>query len=158
MPRNASAYYFIGASFYNKGDYQNAKKSYQSAIDLLPNYADAFVYLGLCYVQLEKFDSAMYCVRSAENISPISAARQLVSLEYVRKGNSRFELGDGDEALKYYLLAGNVDPSNAEAMYDIGGIYLTRHDVAKAREYWKKTLSLNPNHKEAKEWIAKIGG
>jgi Tfp pilus assembly protein PilF len=49
-------------------------------------------------------------------------------------------------------------PSNAEAYYNMGGIYLSRQDVVKARELWKKTLELDPQHKSAKSWIAKIGG
>jgi tetratricopeptide (TPR) repeat protein len=156
MPRNASALYFEGVSYYKLGDNINAKKYYRQAIDIFPDYADAYAYLGLAYVQLDQFDSAEYCVREAENINQASSARQLVSLECVHRGNSVFDKGDSGKALLYYSKAGEIDSTNAEAFYDMGGIFLTRHDMNKARELWKKTLSINPQHKDAQLWLSRI--
>jgi tetratricopeptide (TPR) repeat protein len=76
----------------------------------------------------------------------------------LQRGHELYKAGNADGALNYYLRAAEIQPDNAEAYYNIGGIYLTRQDVARAKEYWRKTLEVNPQHQLAREWLQKIGG
>ena len=35
---------------------------------------------------------------------------------------------------------------------------MTRQNIDKTREYWRKAVQINPNYQEAKDWLNKIGG
>jgi tetratricopeptide (TPR) repeat protein len=157
-PSNASAWFYTGVARYNKGMYTEAIETLKKAILALPRYADAYLFMGLSYVRLDKIDSVFYCIGQAENIAPLSAARQSASREYQTMGSEAYHNGNWQGALKYYQKAAEIKPDNAEAYYSMGGVYISRQDVNHAREFWKKTLSIDPQHKEAREWLGRIGG
>lgn len=155
--KNASAYFYAGVSEYNLKSYRNATGLLHKAISLLPNYADAYVFLGICYTRLGLKDSVLYSITKAEEVAPLSAARQSAAREYQLAGTEAFNRGDWQEALSLYNEALSIKPDDADALYYIGGVYLSRQNVNKAREYWKKSIAINPQQKEANEWLAKIG-
>jgi tetratricopeptide (TPR) repeat protein len=156
--RNASSFFYAGVSDFNMKNYREAIQYLYKAIDIVPNYADAYVFLGMSYARLGLKDSVLYCVNKAESFTPLSAARQSASKEYQLMGSEAFNHGDWQTASRFYNIALEIKPDDADALYYMGGISLSRQDVNKAREYWKKALSINPNHQEAKEWLAKVGG
>jgi tetratricopeptide (TPR) repeat protein len=46
QPDNEHAYYYLGAAFYEQGDYIKALKAYVSALELAPGYIGAMVHAG----------------------------------------------------------------------------------------------------------------
>ena len=82
----------------------------------------------------------------------------MVSNELIQLGNAAYRNGKPDEALNLYTESARIMPSNAEAYFNLGGIYLMKKEILKARENWQKTLSLNPNHAEAKNWLTRTAG
>lgn len=158
MPSNATAFFFCATAHYKKGSYREAIINYKKAIRILPDYADAYAYMGLCFVNLDNFDSALYCVNRAEAITSISGARKVVSTEYLQRGTTSFHENNIEEALRFYTNAYEILPTNAEAVYNIGGVYFFRKNLAKAREYWQKTIAVDPNHAAANEWLTRTGG
>lgn len=157
-PRHAKAYYDRGAAYYKIGNYEQSITDYKEAIKIIPDYADAYAYLSLAYVQLGKFEECELAILSSEKYNPQSAARQMCSNEMIHKGNVAYQSKDEAGALMAYEKATEIWPQNAEAFYDLGGIYLMRKDLAKAKFYWLKTLEINPSHAEAKGWIQRMGG
>ena len=155
-PRNISSNYFCALAFQKAGRYNEAIAKFKRAIDLQPDHADALAFLAITYADIDRFDSAMYYIKKAESVNPGSAARQLASNEYVRKGTAQLDVGKRETALDYYKKATEMMPSNAEAFYNMGGVYLLNNDFEKSRACWKKTLTLNPKHKEANLWLARI--
>jgi tetratricopeptide (TPR) repeat protein len=47
------------------------------------------------------------------------------------------------------------NPSNAQALFNLGGVFYAAGDLATAREYWNKTIALDPTHQAASEWLKK---
>jgi tetratricopeptide (TPR) repeat protein len=157
FPNNAASYFYTGVSRFNKKEYRKALDPLYKAISIIPDYADAYVFLGLCYVRLDLKDSVKYCINKAESFTPLTAARESAVKEYKMAGNEIFNSGDWQKALRYYSTVLELNPNDAEALYDIGGVYLSRQNVNLAREYWKKSLAINPQQNEARTWLAKIG-
>jgi tetratricopeptide (TPR) repeat protein len=82
----------------------------------------------------------------------------MVSNELLKMGNTAYASGQTDKALDLYVEGSRIMPTNAETYFNIGGIYLMKRNLPLARENWQKTLNLNPNHVEAKNWLAKTAG
>jgi len=60
----------MGDVYSRWGDYENATVEFQKAIDLKPNYADAYHNLALTYQELEKDDEAIENYLKALEINP----------------------------------------------------------------------------------------
>jgi tetratricopeptide (TPR) repeat protein len=111
----------------------------------------------MCYARLGIKDSVYYAINKVEGFEPRSPARISAAREYQSQGSDAFNSGDWQSALKLYNIALEIYPNDADAFYYLGGVYLSRQDVSKAREYWRKAISINPQHAKANEWLGKIG-
>ncbi len=156
-PNNASAFFYAAVANYHLRKYEAAIDNFHTAIRIVPKYADAYAFLAASYARRDMEDSAMYVVTTVESFLPASEARKMVSNIFIEKGSQSYSDHDPVKALSYFELAKKIKPDNAEAYYNIGGVCLSRQDVEGARENWRKTLTLNPDHVQAKEWMQKIG-
>jgi tetratricopeptide (TPR) repeat protein len=57
-----------GNDFFKKGDYENAIQSYKNALDIDPNFSDAWNNLGLTYIKIGRIDDAKKCQESMKLI------------------------------------------------------------------------------------------
>lgn len=64
-------------------------------------------------------------------------------------GNTYYEQGDIDNALKEYQIAIELNPNYAEAYSNIGSIYLRRGNYAEAKVEIEKALKLKPDFPQA---------
>jgi len=60
-----------------------------------------------------------------------------------------FKAGKVDEAIKYYLLALQLNPKEEIYYLKLGYAYLNKGDIPPALEYLKKFLELSPDHPQA---------
>jgi len=157
-PNYPSALVNRAAIYLKLGRIDDAIADYHAAINFFPAYADAYKFLSLAYYRKHEYQHAMEAADSAESISSNVGARRLLSDAFNDKGNEEFQNGKSTEAWNDYNQAAAIDSTNPNAWYNIGGMYIGRNDLAKARELWKRTLRLDPNHKLAKEWLVKTGG
>jgi tetratricopeptide (TPR) repeat protein len=51
----------IGNDYFKKGDYENAIRSYKTALDIDPNFIDTWNNLGVAYIKLGNIDEAKKC-------------------------------------------------------------------------------------------------
>jgi tetratricopeptide (TPR) repeat protein len=99
-----------GLLYLQKSEFEKAKSDLQLARDLKDD-PEVETYLGLCFYNLQKKDSALSCFnRSVELDATFMAA-------YLYAGSLTLEDGDYDLCLKYLNLALRLDPSNKEALY-----------------------------------------
>jgi tetratricopeptide (TPR) repeat protein len=157
MPNDASAFFFAGTGYYYTKRYNDAISNYKTALSINPRYADALAFLAATYAEMNDFDSAMIVVSNVESMYPGSTARKMVSDAYIKTGLVLFSRNLPDSALYYFEFARNAMPQNAEVYYNIGGVYLSKQNVAAARENWNKALTIDPKHKATNEWLQKIG-
>jgi tetratricopeptide (TPR) repeat protein len=157
MPNYPFAICNLGSVYLKKEMYDEAIRHYKQALSLRPDYADASKYMGLAYLEKEDFAKAEEAMYKAQEMNPSGDALKVLSGEYILKASRAFKSGDARKAIFLCEKSLNIMPGNAEGWYNMGGYYLTLNDVPKAREYWKKALQINPDYKEAREWLSKIG-
>jgi tetratricopeptide (TPR) repeat protein len=140
-------YFQMGATCERKGDYAQAEKYFEKCLQLAPNFAEAMNYLGYMWAEHgEKLDKARELIEKALKAEPKNAA-YLDSLAWVL-----FKQKQAQEALPYALKAAELTEKPDATVYDhIGDIYEALKQPEKAREAWRKSISLEPNEEVSKK-------
>jgi tetratricopeptide (TPR) repeat protein len=74
--------------------------------------------------------------------------------DLIREGEALFSQGKGDEALKKYQQALEVDPKLYHAALFSGDIYLQKNDFAQAEIWYQKAIAIDPNRETAYRYSA----
>ncbi len=158
LPNYAFTICNLGSVYLKEEKPDSAIMYYKQALEIQPQYYDASKYLGLAYLKKEAYDDAELAMYNANKMIKNSDALQILSSEYLVLGSRAFQSDQKEKAILLCEIAIKAYPQNAEAYYNLGGYYMTLQNLEKAREYWRKALQINPNYKEAKEWLERIGG
>ena len=134
-------YFELGATCERKGDYEEAEKYFQKCLQLAPDFAEAQNYLGYMWAEHgTKLEKARELIEKAVKAQPKNAA-YLDSLAWVL-----FKSNQPKEALPYALQAVEFcSPPDATVFDHVGDIYAALNQMDKAREAWRRSLSLEPN-------------
>lgn len=140
-------YFQMGAACERKGDYAQAEKYFEKCLQLAPEFVEAMNYLGYMWAEHgEKLDKARELIEKALKAEPKNAA-YLDSLAWVL-----FKQKQAQEALPYALKAAELTEKPDATVYDhIGDIYEALKQPEKAREAWRKSISLEPNEEVSKK-------
>lgn len=159
MPNFPSNYANRGSAYLKKGSYEEALKDYQTAISQAPNDGASWRLEALALAELNRHDEAEAAMQRAVALGQGDAGIMLGN-EYLQMGlNAWNNLKKNPEvALDYYLRSAKANPANADAWYNIGGMYYVLKDLSKARENWRKALNLRPDYSDAKLWLERTGG
>ncbi|MEO6036137.1 MAG: tetratricopeptide repeat protein, partial [Verrucomicrobiota bacterium] len=106
-----------------------------------PDFADALNYLGFMWADRgENLDKAREYIEKAVKVEPKNAAF-LDSLGWVLH-----KLNQNDSALQYLLQAVALSDEPDPTLFDhLGDVYSALKRNEKAREAWKKSLTLEPS-------------
>ncbi len=144
----AEAYYLRGRLYKTMGDTDLASSSYKTAIEVDPNYYDAYIEVGLLYAA-KKSDLAKEYYSSAISIRPRSIeawynkAMFLQESGYIQKERYKEAFGCYDEILK-------IDPKFVAAHFNKGFVfleYLQQYDSA--AYYFTNAVSIFPGYYQA---------
>ena len=126
------------------GEYDNAILYYQKAIEINPDYAFAYINMGLAYGNKSNYDKAIECYQKAIEINPEYAeAYYKMGVAYVDKGNY-------DKAIECFQKAIEINPDDADAYYNMGIIYgWEKCSYVKAIEYFQKAIEIDPDDARA---------
>jgi len=140
-------YFQLGATCERKGDYAEAEKHFEKCLQLAPDSAEAMNYLGYMWAEHGlKLERARELIEKAVKAEPKNAA-YLDSLAWVL-----FKLNQPKQALPYALQAAELSEQPDATVYDhVGDIYAALNQLDKAREAWRKSLSLEPNEEVRKK-------
>ena len=97
-------YYSRGVDFYYKGQYKLALKAFEKAIEIKPDYADAWNNKGAALYKLDRPDEALKAFEKAIEIKPDYADA------WYNKGITLCKLDRQDEALKAFEKAIEIKP------------------------------------------------
>jgi tetratricopeptide (TPR) repeat protein len=116
-PRWAEGWWYVGAIFYQKDLYPQARDAFQNLAALEPNRGPAWAMLGLCQFQTGDFEKAVMALQRAralgvnDDTELASVVRYHTALLYVR-----FELFESAyEVLSEFMRVGNDSPKIIEA-------------------------------------------
>ena len=140
-------YFQVGAVCERKGDYAQAEVYFKKSLQLAPDSAETMNYLGYMWAEHGlKLDQARELIEKAVKAEPKNAA-YLDSLAWVL-----FKQNHAQEALPYALKAAELSEQPDATVYDhLGDIYAALKQTEKAREAWRKSLSLEPSEEIRKK-------
>ncbi len=163
------AYYRLGYSFYEKGDYERALKYLEKAIQIDPTLSKPYVYLGNIYYDQGDLDSAIFYYKKAYELSPgdqdiswlLKRAERVKEVgkeayDYFEKGRAFFLNKDYVEAAYYLEQAVGINPSYLEAFVLLGKTYIELDDLENAKKAFLKAQELAPLNYEIKFLLDKV--
>jgi tetratricopeptide (TPR) repeat protein len=140
----AKTFFDIGLKNSENAEYSEAIDAFKHAINLKPDYAEAYYYLGDAFFNLHRYTEAFDAFKQAVKIKP----------NYVE---AHFSLGilasmlsEYDEAIKAFKKVVELNPKHAKAYFSLGNVYseLNRHE--EAVEAYKKAIDIMPKFTEAR--------
>jgi tetratricopeptide (TPR) repeat protein len=144
----AFAYYMKGRIYKETGDTVLAASSYQTAIEVSPDYYDAYIEAGLLYVAA-KNDLAIDYFNTALELRP-NSVEALYNLAYYYTVTGTRDPSRFAKAFSLYDRISEEDPNNATAPYNKGYIhleYLQNYDSAAL--YFSQATELHPGYFQA---------
>lgn len=135
---NANERFNSGKELFQEGKYLDAKKYYDEAIRLNPNYIEAFYSRGICKIILKDYEEALKDFDEAIHLDPNYAEA------YNSRGNVKAQLGRHKESLEDYNKAVNLNPQNANIYYSRGNAKAQLEKHKEAIEDFDKAIKINP--------------
>ncbi|XP_044858191.1 protein O-mannosyl-transferase TMTC1 isoform X2 [Mauremys mutica] len=110
--------------------------------------------LSAIYSKQERYSKALEAIDKALQLNPKDP--KVISELFFTKGNQLREQNLLDKAFESYKVAVELNPDQAQAWMNMGGIEHIKGDYINARSYYEKALQLVPNSKLLKENLAKL--
>jgi tetratricopeptide (TPR) repeat protein len=128
----------LGMVYALKKDTTAAEAAYQKALELKPDYADAYVGLANLYMSAGQLPKAQEVMAKASAQFPEDPKIQhQVGVVY-------FNMGKYDEALAALKKAETLDAANPEVHYFLASIAVNQNNTAEAVAQLEKYLSMSP--------------
>jgi Flp pilus assembly protein TadD len=150
-PKNSQAYFYLGSLLDQEGQFSNAMDLMKKVIQLQPDNAEAFNYIGYSYADKnQNLDEAQKDVEQALKLDP-NNAYYLDSLGWVfyRKN----QLSTAKE--KFELAIEQLGPKAQEAQKDdaiifdhLAHVLVKMGNKPEAQDQLKKALELDPTNKD----------
>ena len=122
---------------------EEAKHYYLEMVNLDPNFAPAYYFLGIIQIKHDDMEGASRYLEDAIRLGVKDAnVSYLLATTYARKG-------DIDNAKRAYLETIKKNPSMQRAHHDLGVLYYMTGDYDRAVESLKKTVALDPKSAKA---------
>ncbi len=130
----------LGAALQSIGRFEEAVDCYNQAIQINPDYADAYGNRGNALKELGQLDEAIKSYNKVIQLNPNYAEA------YGNRGNALNELGQSDEAIKNYKKAIQLKPDYADAYNNLGGALKQLGQLDEAIKNYKKAIQLKPDY------------
>jgi tetratricopeptide (TPR) repeat protein len=137
---NAVDFLKKGKASYFDEKYEDAIYFYKKALEINPNYSDAFVELSHIYYELELYDYAYKYIQSAIKLSTNTDTLLLYSADIETK------LTIYDAAEKKYTAILKNNPLNIEAQNGLANLYLLNYKYTLAKKILDDALKIDPNN------------
>ncbi|NCR17908.1 MAG: tetratricopeptide repeat protein [Microcystis aeruginosa LL13-03] len=145
----AETYFKQGEDYRNNNQYDKALAAYNydkamadnnKAIEVNPQYSNAYNNRGNVYSDLKEYDKAMADYNKAIEINP-----QLFQA-YHNRGNVYRDLKEYDKAMADYNKALEINPKHPYAYNNRGWVYYNLKEYDKAMADYNKALEINPQY------------
>jgi protein O-mannosyl-transferase len=122
-----------------KKNWDAAMFRFQRALELYPNYADAYGQRGLLFYRLKDFQKAIADYETSLKLKPNAKV-------YSNMGTVYLESGRGPEAIEAYQNAVKYDPRFVDARRNLGSAYAKTKQFDKALVEFKAALEYDPKN------------
>ena len=146
----AAAAYARGVAAYDAKRLDEAAQAWRQTIQVDPDFAEAYVGLGV--ILLQRGDAvgaeAEFQMAVGKNPKQVNALANLGALAVQR--------GQYVVAVSYYRRAIGGDPADASLWVDMATSYVGAHDLPSARAAALNALAFDPDSREAQALLARI--
>jgi tetratricopeptide (TPR) repeat protein len=152
-PNDPNLHYMIGEIMFrdlNRGE--EALREYKKALELNPNYAQAYIQVGNYYDKLGKYPFALDQYRKAISINPKSAEA------YVQMGICYENMGKYTLSLDQQRKAITIDPNNVLAHVHMGYCYEMLNKYELALDQYRRAITINPEDAQSRYYAGILLG
>lgn len=140
---SATDWFEKGLKFYESGNYKEEINAYTKAIQLNPQYADAYYNRGITYANLGNYQQAINDYAKAIELNPQDAEA------CYNRGVAYHRLGNHQQAIKDFTKAIQLNPKLAEAYYNRGTTYGKLGNYQQEINDYNKAIQLNSQYASA---------
>jgi tetratricopeptide (TPR) repeat protein len=152
--QNKDAWYYLGRAYYTRSRLNEARKAFQTVLDLDPSDAKAENNLGLILETEGNVAGAIQAYRKA--IAWQEQTSQINEQPYVNLGNLLAEQGRPQEAVGPLEKAVALAPNNAYCHLTLGVFYRKIGATKKARHELLRAAELDPNNAVAHYQLGRL--
>jgi len=144
--------YQSAQQYINMGSYSEAAEHLKKAVELRPDYLEAWSALGNAYMNLKRHEEAIEAFTRAHELEPDD--NSLIS----SLGYNYLAINDLDNAQKYYEKLVARDSLDYNGNIHLGFIAKTRGDLRMALDHYRRALKAKPNDAVTMGTIASLYG
>ena len=150
-PYSAEAHNNLGAVFAQQGDLERAEKRFDYALELRPDYGKPHVNLGGIYVARGEFEPAAAAYEQAIRLGtdPLAEAHAALGGVYIRLDR----LKDAEAQIKQAI---RLRPGDFRSRYNLGVVFESRGELAKARTQYGEALRIQPGFAAARQRLSQL--
>ena len=142
-PNEPVLFNILGACYSEIGPSDSAIKAFRRAIDIKPDYAEAYYNLGVVFQKIGKNDDAFSCYEKAININH-AYPQAHNNIGMISLKNRELDL-----AVKNFEWAVAYNPNYAEAHNNLGATFQELMLYERAKEQYEKAIAINPRFAQA---------
>lgn len=135
---NAFAHYVLGIAYQELGQYENAIKTFITALSIQPIYPSALNNLGNAYSGLKRYELAAESFRKVLSIKPNDETA------WFNLGTTYTKLKQYDMAISALKSAIEIAPEDLDAWNNLGINYYLKGDTGKTRDVYLVLKRLDP--------------
>lgn len=119
---------------------KKADAQFNKAIEIYPEYHDAYAQLGLSYYRNKQPQKALQAYEKSISLKPNNAK------VYSNMGIIYFEQGNLDKAQEVYEKSVKIDPRFPDALRNLGSVYAMKKNFPQAAKYFTTALKYDPDN------------
>ena len=139
----AEDHFYLGLRLQQQGDPEKARDHYDKAIELNPQFSEAYYNRGNARRASDDHQGAITDYGKAIELNPQDAEA------YNNRGNAKADSGNHQEAITDYDKAIELNPQDAKAYNNRGNIKVASGDYQGAITDYDKAIELNPQDAKA---------
>jgi tetratricopeptide (TPR) repeat protein len=147
--KNWLAWNNLGNDQLNRGDFRRALSSFQEALRIKPDYADAWYNAGIALGRLQDYPRAIAAYQEALRLDPANADG------WVYRGLAHQAIGQYAEAIACYESALRLRPADAIALNNLVVAHAVQGNRGKVLETYRRLRAVDPVR--AEELLRSIG-
>jgi len=140
LKKTYEIYYIYGNILKSLKKYSEASTSFEKAIELNPNFSEAFNNLGNIKKSLNEPDKAIECFKMAIKLKD-NNIEALFNLASIYQENNKFE-----DLIKVYKKLLHFDKNHIKTLYNLGSAYLFLGNISEGKNYFQKVLKLDQSN------------
>lgn len=143
-PFKAALFFALGNALTQQKKYQEAIRNYNLAIQIKPDYFDAYINLGNCYFFQGQYQEALDCFKKSIGQTGVDQATT-----YNNIGRTYLALGDTEQADKHYWIALKHNHQHARTNINIAESLIKQYKFNESIDYLTRAIQSDPKEHRA---------